>query len=60
MSKFVGLFLTLGVIWVAQATTSWAQIPIEVARQGYADTLFVNGNIVSMDDVSASPDVGSI
>ncbi|MCH6570637.1 MAG: amidohydrolase family protein [Acidobacteria bacterium] len=60
MSKFVGLILTLGVIWVAQATTSWAQIPIEVARQGYADTLFVNGNIVSMDDVSASTEVGSV
>ena len=59
-SKFVGLILTLGVIWVAQATTSWAQIPIEVARQGYADTLFVNGNIVSMDDVSASTEVGSV
>ena len=60
MSKLVSLFLTLGVIWVAQATTSWAQIPIEVARQGYADTLFVNGNIVSMDDVSTSTEVGSV
>ena len=60
MSKFVGLILTLGGILVAQATTSWAQIPIEVARQGYADTVFLNGNIVSMDDVSASTEVGSI
>ena len=60
MSKFVGLILTLGVILVAQTTPSWAQLPVEVARQGYADTLFVNGNIVSMDDVSASTEVGSI
>ena len=60
MSKFVGLILTLGVILVAQATTSLAQVPVEVARQGYADTLFVNGNIVSMDDVSTSTEVGSV
>ncbi len=36
MSKFVSLFLTLGAIWVAQATPSLAQVPVEVARQGYA------------------------
>ena len=45
MSKFVGLILTLGVVWVAQATTSLAQVPVEVARQGYADTIFVSVNI---------------
>ena len=60
MSKFVGLILTLGVLLVTQATTSLAQLPVEVARQGYADAIFVNGNIVSMDDVSASTEAGSV
>ena len=46
------LFLTL-----PQAV---AQLPPEVARAGYADTIFVNGKIVSMDDVSNSTEVGRI
>ena len=37
-----------------------AQLPTEVARVGYADTIFVNGKIVSMDDVSNSTEVGRI
>jgi len=37
-----------------------AQLPPEVARVGYADTIFVNGKIVSMDDVSNSTEVGRI
>jgi len=31
-----------------------------VARHGYADTLFVNGKVVSMDDASTSTNVGNI
>ncbi|MCK5352773.1 amidohydrolase family protein, partial [bacterium] len=60
MSKFVSLILTMAVILVAQATPSWAQLPVEVARSGYADTLFVNGKVVSMDDTSTSTDVGNV
>ena len=36
------------------------QLPPEVARHGYADTLFVNGKVVSMDDASTSTNVGNI
>ena len=36
------------------------QVPREVAQYGYPDTLFVNGNIVSMDDTSRSTEVGNI
>jgi predicted amidohydrolase YtcJ len=36
------------------------QVPVEVARSGYPETLFVNGKIVSLDDKSTSADVGTI
>ncbi len=36
------------------------QLPPEVARWGYADTLFINGKVVSMDDKSTSTGVGNI
>ena len=36
------------------------QIPPEVARHGYADTLLVNGKVVSMDDKSTSSSVGRV
>jgi predicted amidohydrolase YtcJ len=35
-------------------------LPPEVARFGYPETVFVNGRIVSMDDTSASTEVGNI
>ena len=50
----VALFFLLQVIVGAQ------QLPPEVARRGYADTIFVNGKVVSMDDKSTSTDVGNI
>ena len=34
------------------------QIPPEVAQYGYADTILVNGKVVSMDDKSTSSSVG--
>ena len=37
-----------------------AQLQPEVAKSGYADTIFFNGKIVSMDDVSNSTQVGNI
>jgi len=43
-----------------QATDSLAQLPPEVARYGYADTIFINGKVVSMDDKSTSTRVGNI
>ena len=36
------------------------QLPPEVENFGFADTVFINGKIVSMDDASNSTDVGSV
>ncbi|MCH8321149.1 MAG: hypothetical protein IH790_09360, partial [Acidobacteria bacterium] len=36
------------------------QIPPEVAQHGYADTILVNGKVVSMDDKSTSSSVGRV
>ena len=36
------------------------QIPPEVAQYGYADTILVNGKVVSMDDKSTSSSVGGV
>lgn len=36
------------------------QLPPEVEEMGYADTVFVNGKVVSMDDASTSTEVGNI
>ena len=37
-----------------------AQLHPDVARSGYADTIFVNGKVVSMDDDSTSTEVGTV
>lgn len=37
-----------------------AQLAPEVAKFGYADTVFFNGKVVSMDDISNSTNVGHI
>ena len=59
---FSGYFMvTLALFLFFEGTASFAQqLPPEVARWGYADTLFVNGKVVSMDDKSSSTQVGSI
>ncbi|MDA2935256.1 amidohydrolase family protein, partial [Acidobacteria bacterium AH-259-D05] len=36
------------------------ELPPEVARYGYADTVFINGKVVSMDDKSNSTRVGNV
>ena len=51
-------FLT--VLLTLMIPTSLAQVPPEVAMHGYAETVFFNGKIVSMDDKSTSTAVGSI
>ena len=46
---------------LVQGSLSYAQqLPPEVERMGYADTIFINGKVVSMDDGSPSADVGNI
>ena len=54
------LVFCLTVLWVFQTAGLFAQLPPEVARSGYADTIFVNGKVVSMDDTSNSTDVGNV
>ena len=38
----------------------WAQLHPDVGKWGYADTIFVNGKVVSMDDRSNSTQVGNV
>jgi len=54
-----GLGSTL--IFFSQGWLPYAQqLPPEVEQMGYADTVFLNGKIVSMDDASNSTDVGNV
>ena len=50
----------LTVIRMLETDKLWAQLAPEVARYGYADTIFVNGKVVSMDDTSTSTEVGNV
>ena len=50
-----------GVILLASmAMMQSQQLPELVSRHGYAETIFINGKIVSMDDTSISSDPGNI
>ncbi len=61
LSERVGWLCVLALFVLVQGSLSYAQqLPPEVERMGYADTLFINGKIVSMDDESTSTDVGNI
>ena len=52
--------LALSSLFLIQVSDSFAQVAPEVAQQGYADTIFIDGKVVSMDDRSISTDVGNI
>ncbi|MCZ6877072.1 MAG: amidohydrolase family protein [Acidobacteria bacterium] len=54
------LVLCLSVLLLFQATDLSAQLAPEVAQMGYADTIFVNGKVVSLDDTSNSANPGNI
>ena len=58
--KGIGFWLVSAFLFLLGSLHAEAQLPPEVARVGYADTIFVNGKIVSMDDVSNSTQVGRI
>ncbi len=60
MSKGLGAVLASAVLLLLPHSAALAQVPPEVAQQGYADTIFVNGKVVSMDDRSISDSVGNI
>ncbi len=51
-------FSTLFLLPVIDAQAQ--QLAPEVAQHGYADTIFVNGKVVSMDDTSQSANPGNI
>ena len=53
-------FLSLFVLLLFSSLIPAQQLPPEVAQYGYADTIFVNGKVVSMDDDSRSTSVGNI
>ncbi|MEE8349795.1 MAG: amidohydrolase family protein [Acidobacteriota bacterium] len=60
-ARKMGLCTTTVVFILFQAAVALAQqIPPEVAQHGYADTIFINGKVISMDDKSTSTEVGSI
>ena len=52
--------LALSTLLLVQVTGTFAQVAPEVAQQGYADTIFINGKVVSMDDFSNSTSVGTV
>ncbi len=58
--RITTLGVALSLLFVFQASHSLAQLAPEVAEFGYADTIFVNGKVVSMDDESRSTRVGNI
>jgi len=58
--KCLGVFLLGLVLILAHQTVTLAQLPPDVARHGYADSVFLNGKVVSMDNDSTSTDVGTI
>ncbi len=54
-------FTVIAALFFLQFTDSLAQqLAPEVAQYGYADTIFVNGQVVSMDDASNSTNVGDV
>ena len=58
--NFVAAGLVTAVLLASVATVQPQDLPELVKRQGYADTIFVNGKIVSMDDTSISSEPGSV
>ena len=54
------VFAIAAILFVLQAVSFAQQIPPEVAQYGYADTVFINGKVISMDDKSTSTEVGNI
>ncbi len=54
------LILAFSTLFLLQVIDAQAQLAPEVAQHGYADTIFVNGKVVSMDDVSRSTSVGTV
>ena len=60
ISKVLGVWPITALLFLFQLSSAFGQVAPEVAKFGYADTIFVNGKIVSMDDRSSSANAGNI
>ena len=60
ISKYLGAWSAPALLLLFQLSSAFGQLAPEVAQLGYADTIFVNGKVVSMDDSSRSTSVGNI
>jgi len=60
ISKYLGAWTAPALLLLFQLSSAFGQLAPEVAQFGYADTIFVNGKVVSMDDQSRSTSVGNI
>ena len=58
--SYVSLIFHVSVSLLFGTGILWSQLPPDVAKYGYADTIFVNGKVVSMDDISNSTSPGNI
>ena len=54
------LLSTTALVFFGTGIAYSQQLPPEVEQMGYADTIFLNGKVVSMDDASTSTSPGSI
>ena len=60
ITKYLGTWPIPALLLLFQLSSAFGQLPPEVARFGYPETIFLNGKVVSMDDASRSTEVGSI
>jgi len=58
ITKYLGTWLIPALLLLFQLSSAFGQLPPEVARFGYPETIFLNGKVVSMDDASRSTEVG--
>jgi predicted amidohydrolase YtcJ len=60
IGRYLGVWPVPALLLLFQLSNAFGQLPPEVARYGYPETIFFNGKVVSMDDESRSTDVGNI
>ncbi|MBI2823020.1 MAG: amidohydrolase family protein [Acidobacteria bacterium] len=60
IDKYLAAGFAVVLLVFLQLSTPFAQVAPEVAKSGYPEMIFVNGKVVSMDDVSTSTGVGHI
>ena len=57
VTRYLPVWMALLVVFGTSGVL--AQLDPDVAKFGYADTIFINGKVVSMDDQSTSTQVGT-